>query len=371
MVKKTRTTSSNIRARRVAKALTRKRAKRPMPIPRGVNASPATKQLLDPCNAKLTYGPSAGSSADGYLIRNNRRQAFHVNPLNVVGYVAWFPDFHCVGSASPFGANGFVWETTSSSNQPLNTASVPFGSGAATTTQTIQDVSSQWVTSGSVSAARTVAACLRFFTTAAVSTVTGQLALCTGITPDQLLNGGTGGGPMSVSDLFNAGQTIERMPLDVLELRHAPSTNSSIYRDEGSATVTDGGNCFNVQPPLSTPTTVGTTASGSAGIVIAWSSLNNTLSSDMLFEFVKIIEWLPAPVAGVANIQDVQRPKSTWENICDSLSDFAPGWQHGVWKFANGVLQEYGPSVAAGVIGMNAGAGLMGAMRAGFRAMRV
>lgn len=332
-----------------------------------LGTSPIAKMLLDPCGSKIVYGPSTGTAADGYLIRNNRRQAVHALGTNVVGYFAWFPDYHNGAGAA---GSCFLWESTSSGTQPVNTAANPYGSGGPTAS-VMTDVSYPWVSSGSVASARTLAACIRFFTTAQVSSVSGQLALCSNITPEQLLTGGTSRGPMSVSDLFNMGQLVDRIPLTATELRHAPGTSSSIYRDEGTTNTlvtTDSGNCINIPPITTGASTIATLASNAPGIAIAWSSLNSSLSNDMLFEFVKIIEWMPAPAASVANIQDVQRPRTTWENICDTLSNIAPGWQQGAWDLVNGAIRAHQTGLASSVINMSYGQGLSGLSRAAFRA---
>jgi hypothetical protein len=326
------------------------------------NANAAySKLLLDPCNARLTYGPMSGSTDNGYLLRVASRIVFHPTGANNNGYVAWFPDFH----NNNFGAgNLFNFETATPSVGPLNTALVPYGTSALTTAAIQTDPAWNWVNGTNCASARVVAACIRVFNAAPVSGVAGQLMLCTGLSPAQLLTGGSSGTPMSVNNFFTFGQNLERFTLETKEIKHAPSTNSSIFRPVDSP-FDQGGNCVNVAAGI--PSVPATTASQTNGIAVAWTGISTSNSNDIVIEFVKIIEWMPDANINVSEPQAPVRPTATLEDIQTSFTRTLNEWQTMMFdraqemggrmvdRFTNRIVDAAwtGASVFAGAVASN------------------
>lgn len=291
------------------------------------------RMLMDPCKARLTYGPMGGSSDSGYLLRVQSRFVLHGTSAANNGYLVWFPDFHAFSNAP----NLFTFETATPSTAPLNTIAVPYGTGSATTSTAQRDPANQWVSGSNCAAARTLAGCVRIFSTAAVSNVAGQFAVTTGITPHQLLNSGSPSGCMSVVDFATFSQDVERMDLMTKEVKHAPSTNSSIFRplDVNSA-VDSSGNCLLLGIVTASNTTVGPLASQTNGIAVSWMGLSTSGSAanDLVIELVKIIEWLPDSNSGVTEPQYPVRPTTTYEDIQSSFLRQQPDWQTRIYDTA-------------------------------------
>jgi hypothetical protein len=295
---------------------------------------PLARLIADPCNAKLLYGPATGSSESGYLLRVSNRVVLHGTAANVNGYMAWFPDYHTSGS---FGGNLFTWESTSTTVGPINTTTNPYGTGSSLTAFARTDPAHPWSSSAVCSQSRTLAACVKVFCTSPVSTVSGSLAVLNGCSVTQLLGSsasGGGGFPLQIVDIFSNAPTVTRIPLDALEVRHAPSSMASIWRsvdNDYSATTDPTDFCVQIGTPVTGPASVPSLASANqAGIVIAWSGLNSANASDLVFEFTKVIEWMPDATNGPQLTNTAPRPSTTWEGLVGGLDTKFPGWKMGL-----------------------------------------
>lgn len=286
--------------------------------------------VRNPTKAQLCYGPSAGTSETGYLLRNNARLVLHNLTSVKCGYFVWFPDFHNNGVSGTTGVgNTFHFETNNSATAPTNTQANPFGS-SSTAASADTDPSYSFIDSTAVSGARTIAASLKITYIGSTLNLAGQVATLTSVTPTMLLTGGAGGGPMSVADAFNSSPLIDRMPNGSREIVHLPTTHYSIYRDavSNANTIEDTdttNTCIKI-PLISTgPSTIGVGSATAPGLLIAWDGLSTAQTSDICIELCKIVEWLPACNNNTGVPQSAARPASTLDTMTEALSNLGAG----------------------------------------------
>jgi len=185
---------------------------------------------------------------------------------------------------------------------------------------------------------------MRIFSTASVSNVAGQLTILTGYQPFELISNLT-----SPNSMLSFGQQVKRFGLETTEVKHAPGTNSSIFRPVDFA-VDQGGNCFNVGVPATSATSVAPSASQTSGIGFAWSGLTNTLSGDLIIELVKIIEWTPDATANISQTQAPPRPTASYEDIQCAVQSQEPDWQTKMFDTMSNMAGAAGDAAANRII---------------------
>lgn len=318
------------------------------------------KLLRDPCNGPMVYGPTGGSSQTGYVTRLTKRQLYHTTATDNNGYIAWFPDYHNTGINGQFRAtNLFVYNASTSSARPVNTIANPLGSGGASG-NSVEDPARAFVATSLVASARTIASCVTANFIGTTVSAAGQMAVATNITPSQLLYGG-GGNPLSVEEVFNLAQNVDRIPMDKREIVHAPTDLTAPFRGYDSdvrnttANPTQDGCCLLCPAATAGPSTVATGASGASGIIIAWSGLSNTTTNDFSLTFTKVIEWVPDPFSGIGSPAYAERPTSSYDQVVHYINSMYPGWQDSAARVGMQMAREYGPAMVNRVLG---GAGL-------------
>lgn len=310
----------------------RKRPKKPRQsssVPRVPRMDQYTKEyiklLLNPCSGKLVHAPMSGTSAPGYLARNYRRLTLHLTAGANSGYLAWFPQYHTGGKESTFaGGNLYVYESSSATVSPTNTAAAPWGSGtsASGTGGTFIDPSYNFASSTTVASARTIAACAQIMYTGATSNTAGIVGVSSGITPQQLLTA-NGGGPMTVEQALSLCPGVSRTPLTAREARWMPDDQVPQMRPPLGVTVpASASSPYDIGVPGTNATSL-TPVAQATGILIAWTGLPTTTSNDFMIELYKVIEWQPD---AVGLVQPTVAPTPSWSfaDIARTVLNYVP-----------------------------------------------
>lgn len=300
--------------------------------------------------------PEYGSSENGYLSRF--KSSISVTSVNQAGYVVWFPDFTGgnASSASTINTNGslFFYNSTSSSVAPTNTTAEPLGMSATLTSTRGSfraDPAHAWVASSACQDARTVSACMQFQFTGAMSTTQGRFGMVEGITREMLLTG-TSGGPPTADELFAVASHVERMPLDVKELKYRPSLQGEFFRTEALNSLTSAANdsadaCYTVGIGGSNKTTLhatGMTSGGVLGLAFVYTGLDPSTAA-FTVTFTKAIEWRPE--IGQGMVLNIPRSVGDGTNIAQKtvalLDKHIPNWQsmmrHGAAHLGNALAK--------------------------------
>lgn len=284
------------------------------------------KLLMNPCSGKLVHAPLSGTSAPGYLARNYRRFTLHLTAGSNNGYLAWFPSYHTGGNEqSSAGGNLFVFETNSTSNAPTNTVTEPWGAATATTSPrgaTLRDPSWGFVSSTTVSSARTIAACAQVMYTGSTANTSGVVGVCSGMTPQQVLTGNAGG-PLTVEMALSLCPNVSRTPLTAREARWMPDEQVPQMRSPlGNIVPVNTSSPFEVGASATSTTGITPVAHGT-GFIIAWAGLPSTTSNDFMVELYKVIEWQPDAI-GLTQATAAPTPSWSFGQIARTILQVAP-----------------------------------------------
>lgn len=258
-------------------------------------ASAYALMLANPCNAHLVGGQYGTS--EGFLSKVRSMLTLPATATNTdtCGAFLWSPSYHnnAVNNAP---MNCFLFRAASSATQMVNTALDPFGSALTTTQERVagyKDPAYDFVNSALCRDARVLSSCLRLTYTGTMSTLSGQLCVVQGLPLTSLLTD-----LPSVDSLFvlnaDKGSVFHRMPLDTTEAVWKPQDPEAAlvrFKDTADGPVT------NVNPG---PSVISAEALAFEPVFygFAWRGLTAGASISLVFDFIKNIEWRPAPAQG-------------------------------------------------------------------------
>lgn len=126
----------------------------------------------------------------------------------LVIFPQYFTDPTALGSNGSMGVSAYGWSTTGSNTtiNPTfgdNWATNPFQSTTSNQIWAIKNPGIDTITAVNLEGFRTWAACIKFITTVAASSMAGQIAVVYDLTAEQILQGGVTDKHISISDIFN------------------------------------------------------------------------------------------------------------------------------------------------------------------------
>jgi len=277
---------------------------RTQPRTRG-NVLSLARLIADPCKAELVH-PNYGTSESGYLGRFRATHA--VNGYNN-GYIVMFPEYYGsgYGESTTDNLSAFVFAHNTATYQPANNnTGSPFGhsyTSAVYSAKAIQAPAEPWVAGTNVADARTVAACLRLRYNGKMTDASGSVVIVEDFPAEMLLAGGAGGDPMSVDEIFQYAGAPQRLPVDGVEVKFRPGSQSRYFRTKETAdAVQDRDKCIRSgNPTTAAEIGVGATTTGAIrGILIAWRGCDgSSTGADFSLDLYQAIEWRPKPVSGL------------------------------------------------------------------------
>jgi len=264
------------------------------------------QMLLDPCSATLV--PGLYGSDQGMLARNKQSRKFDYTLSGFAGatsgYIMWCPDYTNVHTGAPFNMNCFQFATTDSSTRPLNTASDPFGMQSATGTAVARtDPAGAFLTTDLVADYRPIGGCVTFEYVGSLKESAGQITYIHNIPAATVLNGGAGGTPLSVDEIFaySAGPT-SRLGLETYENIFRPTEeNSTHFRSEDDA-------LFLVNS--GTETVLSENARNFSPQMIGFAWRGAPPEAPIVIELTKNGEWRPEASAGLGQASGQTTPSS-------------------------------------------------------------
>jgi len=262
--------------------------------------------VADPCNARVV--PGLYGSESGMLAKVKSSLVLPTDATATCGYVMWDPDYHELNTGLGAGSgNLFRYSSDLSSTQPSNTVAFPFGAGDAapafdTTAFTLSDPAAALLAGTTVADARALSACMQLTYTGRLLDASGEICFITNLPAHTLLNGGAGGNPLSVNEIFTYAPHKARLTPSTQEVVFRPQEHSDTYRAEtDSLFVYNSGVAATVVAP---------TAEVLAPIVIgfAWRGVfaGNLFSLDI----TKNIEWRAEPSTGISQSKQVSHGAS-------------------------------------------------------------
>jgi hypothetical protein len=297
------------------------------------------KLIADPCAGPLV-APEYGSSDNGYLSRFTSYVNMNITQGYFHGYCVWFPDFVGQGANATVTANSngswYIFQTTGTSTEPVNTTSAPLGCGASTASTNGRfwdDPARGWVEGDHVLDARTAAACIKFTYTGRMDSLSGRVGYLNNIPRSALILGGSGNQAPSVDDMLRYSEVISRTPADTIENKFRPGLASGYYRGAGDIVGEQRGtdSCFVTGIPGFAETVMANdVSSGSAtGIGFVWTNLPG--DSAIVLDATKAIEWRPQMSVGLCAPPSSTPPGHDGSNMVSKAVHYLdrahPGWQ--------------------------------------------
>lgn len=288
------------------------------------------QMLLDPSGSSLT--PGFHGSSEGPLSRVKESFAKIGGGTDTAGYLIWFPEY--VTSIVNGSYNLVGYKTINSGTPPPNTTTSPFGEANADesyfTGDTYPDRSNHFYDPGAsliaddlVASMRTISAAISVSYTGKQDDASGEICAITDVGAQDLLFGGSAGGPASVDDFFQRSDSIDRLGTTTLEVVHRPSEGSKVFRD---------GNHLGPYAPGVATAVVGTLTDmgkteGLRGFGIAWRGLDAAAANPMSFNLVKNIEWRVGATHNLSHpkaVHQIGRPLS--DSAAAIMDAHIPGW---------------------------------------------
>lgn len=276
------------------------------------------KMVSDPCNCELY--PGFHSTDEGILSRLKTR--FSVSSVDTNGFVLWCPTYaseNINGKAS----NAFIFQTSSSTTNPINTTANPFGSGLSGDPQghVFKAGAAAFCNSSTVADQRSVGACMSIEYFGRMDSAAGQIAIVDNLSAEALLDDGAGT-ISSVDDLFTRASYVKRFAADRFEVKHRPDSSSHLFKTERDGVVTVG-------TPTSSSSVITSESLrfGPRLIGFAWKGVSS--NADLFFEFYQNIEWRPNTTTGFVSVIPKQiYPTGLMERVLKYLDDNHPGWEY-------------------------------------------
>lgn len=272
-------------------------------------SNPYVTMVADPCNSTLV--PGLYGSSEGLLARLKASVQAPVNNFPTCGYLLWCPDYSDVGynpnQTFSSGGNIFMWSSDSSTHQPWNTDTVPYGTDdgqqLGVTAQTIPDPAANLLKSDIVSDARVLSACLQMTYFGKMQDSSGEVGFVSNLPVQELLYGGktnpaTGNvpQPFSVDDLLRYVNVKQRLGVDTLEnVYRLNELSSEHFRSEHQPLVDVGtigviSSRVNVTAQTLTPRVFG----------FVWRNVQP--GAGLTFDLTKSIEWRAEASSGIAQV---------------------------------------------------------------------
>lgn len=351
MVHKKKQTKAQSRAANSGrKARKRKKRRRRQQQPSEIRAYAA--MIADPCNASMV--PGFYSTKEGILSKNKTSYKCDGGSTQKYGYIVWDPERNnFVNAAGVATLNCVIYAPTAATDRPANLSSANnmFGGGSCTVagqSTSLQVGATAFINTATVSTYRTVGACMRVTYTGKLADLEGRLGWVNGISSDTVLYGGVDAGtpdkPVTPAEMLAMCGRTARFSLETQESKFRPSRTSPNLRAEADNGVWNSGLA------VETSASADSARHGSTVIGFAWDGI---LTSQLLFEFIQIIEWVPDLAAG----QIVQPPKQVkeegyYQHVLKFMDDKMPGWRTSAWSAA-GAAANFAANTVAGSYGVN------------------
>jgi hypothetical protein len=310
--------------------------------------------IKEPCSAELSHGLYGDKV--GFLTRFKRFKAFSALGS---GYAVWFPAMNQGDSsvgAQNNGASCFFWENANAGTPVPNTLAVPYGNAAnpiGSSAETIEVAGDAFTQSAVCSSQRTLAACMRLRYVGRMDATSGEVAVISGLTANQLFNlsandAGVTSVPSNVNDIFQLSTRVSRLSLDGHEVRFRPTQNthtfvpSPVLLNSNSAGAATKIGIIGTSITAMTPEA---SALAPEAIIIAWR--NVTAASPLILETYVGIEWVPNASNGLQAPPHVDiGPSDTFSTILRGLDRAQAAWdtvpppmQHGAVNMVASMAQ--------------------------------
>lgn len=278
--------------------------------------------IADPCSAQLT--PGIYGDNQGLLGRFQSSYTLTTGGTYTCGYFIWFPGYtgYTRNTTPHNGLNIFNFAHDVSSDAPINTVAVPFGSGLiADTTYGIPDPALPFITAGTCESMRLLGACMKLTYTGKTSDATGQICLLQNVPLDNILP--ENGTPASVDDLFILSSVSRRLGLDSQEIVFQPKDAAlERFRTAEDVCVQQGisgtdASTFGADAKINPPTCFG----------FAFRGLTPGTLDQYIVEMHKNVEWKPSTGQGMPMTPAVQTSgKSYIQAATNALNKISPTW---------------------------------------------
>lgn len=208
--------------------------------------------------------------------------------------------------------------------------------------------------------ARTLSACMRMTYYGRLDRTSGQVAVLTGIPAEAVLTEfGAAGTTMSVDDLFELSTHCERLGIDTREVAWRPNSEiPNTFLDADDAAYR------RPQADLQPVARMGQRAEDMQPTIIgfAWRGLSiaNGETANLVFDFIKNIEWRPNPNRGL--VQPPPRAvhdRSYVKEAIKYLDDTTPGWQARILSSVQSVGSRIAIAAATGYLSQYRRRGLL------------
>jgi len=274
--------------------------------------------VTHPCDARLV--PGIHGDSEGLLAR--LKTTYTVSNNATCGFIVWDPSY----SSSPDdgGFSMVIWTDDDSTKNPQNDATIAYGNGAfsamgSETAEAVNDPCHDFLDSDIVEDARLISACITMTYFGTVIDASGQVGFLENLPEKLLLEGGTGGTPVSVDELFKYTANTHRLGLDRFEVMSRPTEGAIRFREGVQAPFDIGVNGTNA----SAQSAMGqTTPSSLCGIV--WRSTDS--KSRLVLEITKNIEWRPSPLSGLTLTHPFSSGRTKLPIVEKIADKKAPGW---------------------------------------------
>lgn len=303
---------SKIVVRRVTKKKTSKKKKS-----KTSSMSPIARLLADPCKAPIVpiYGGSSGYTARFSAV-DQMANLFGTTANSPSGYLVWFPQYACNGSAGGSTSavscycfasntnntpvlNGSLWNGTA--NTGVSSAATGY---ANNTLNNVYDPSNAFASGSICEDTRALAACIKLSYSGTTSSNSGMFYPLTNIPLDAVFNGGGSSGIIpTAAQLMRYGSVGYRLDGE-LEIKFVPDQVAMQFQDVAYGPLQRGS--ISSDPPTGDPTIARASQPMGFGFAYFGAPALNTI----LVERVKVVEWRPSPSAGISAM-------STNQNIAD------------------------------------------------------
>lgn len=289
--------------------------------------------VADPCNAEVVqglYGEQLGYVTKFKSVHSISSTeltfAFMVNPYS----------FGVTATAGNI-IEGFTWAPTGGGVSIVNSVADPLGTNVATSGGSIRIAGSNFINSTTAGKARVVGCCIRMYYTGTMSSCAGRVAYLEGLNNSQILD------LFTADTLFQLASKTSRVTIDPMEVTYRP--------DE-------------VSDSRMHPTNVGAIVRGTPAASASASTqegddldpkwigfcVQGIAPSNFTFEVIRILEWQPDIVSGIAQSVPVSSGQSMVRSVLTYLDASMPGWTTTVSNVVRSGISTLASAALAGSV---------------------
>jgi hypothetical protein len=245
--------------------------------------------------------------------------------------------------------NTFTWSSSDANLHPLNIAGNLYGAGSGfidDVSGSLSDPASFFVDSSICADSRLISACMRMTYTGALQNSSGQMGFIENLPLHSILEGGVGGVPCNVNELFQHAPHTCRLGIDTAEVIFAPdSRTAEIFTQESD------GAMENTEPANPTTITQEADTLNPRVFGFVWRGLDMPIGEDakLSFELIKNSEWRPEASSGLPEVTIKHMGPSKIQPALTGLDSKFPGWTRKVSMAAGSVASQISKAAFAGV----------------------